>query len=102
MGIGGAFIYPTTLSILTNTFHDPGERAKAIGIWAGVACVGIAIGPLAGGLLIENFGWGAIFLVNVPICATTLSILTNTFHDPGERAKAIGIWAGVAGSWKVL
>jgi EmrB/QacA subfamily drug resistance transporter len=67
MGIGGAFIFPTTLSILTNTF-DGSERAKAIGIWAGVSGVGIAIGPLLGGLLLEHFWFGSVFLVNVPVC----------------------------------
>jgi EmrB/QacA subfamily drug resistance transporter len=86
MGIGGAFIFPTTLSILTNTFHDPVERAKAIGVWAGVAGVGIAIGPLAGGILVEHFGWNAVFLVNVPICAT--AIVLNPFFIPNTSAKA--------------
>ena len=66
MGIGGAFIFPTTLSILTNTFSGR-ERARAIGIWAGVAGLGIVIGPLGGGLLLEHFWWGSVFLVNVPI-----------------------------------
>jgi len=88
MGIGGAFIYPTTLSILTNTFHDPGERAKAIGIWAGVAGVGIAIGPLAGGLLVEHFGWDAIFLVNVPICAAALILCPLFIPDTSAREES--------------
>jgi len=72
MGIGGACIFPTTLSILTNVFTDPRERAKAIGIWAGVAGLGIAIGPLGGGLLLEHFWWGSVFLVNVPLCLAAL------------------------------
>jgi EmrB/QacA subfamily drug resistance transporter len=71
MGIGGAFIMPSTLSILTATF-PPAERGRAIGIWAGVAGIGIAIGPVSGGWLLEHFDWGAIFLVNLPIVAVAL------------------------------
>jgi EmrB/QacA subfamily drug resistance transporter len=72
MGIGGAFIFPTTLSILTNVFTEPRERSRAIGIWAGVSGVGIAAGPLLGGLLVEHFGWHAVFWVNAPVCAVGL------------------------------
>src|SRR6185503_1193671 len=66
MGVGAAAIMPTTLSILTNIFPED-ERPKAIAIWAAVAGMGIAIGPTTGGYLIENFDWGWVFLVNVPI-----------------------------------
>src|SRR4051794_9831385 len=59
MGIGGALIFPTTLSILSNVFSGR-ERARAIGIWAGVAGLGVAIGPLGGGLLLEHFWWGSV------------------------------------------
>jgi EmrB/QacA subfamily drug resistance transporter len=82
MGIGGALIFPTTLSILTNTFVGR-ERAKAIGIWAGVSGLGIVIGPLGGGLLLEHFSWGSVFLVNVPICVT--AIVLGIFFVPDSR-----------------
>src|SRR3984893_9144073 len=85
MGLGGAFIFPTTLSILTNTFRDPAERARAIGVWAGVSGIGIALGPLAGGLLVEHFGWGSIFLVNVPICTT--AVILCLFFVPNSSAR---------------
>jgi EmrB/QacA subfamily drug resistance transporter len=82
MGIGAAFIFPTTLSILTNIFTGP-ERAKAIGIWAGVSGIGVAIGPLIGGLLVEHFWWGSVFLVNVPVCA--IAIVLGRFFIPTSR-----------------
>ena len=71
MGLGAAFIMPSTLSILSNVF-PPGERAKAIAIWAAVSGLGIAIGPVAGGLLLRHFWWGSVFLVNVPVIAVAL------------------------------
>jgi EmrB/QacA subfamily drug resistance transporter len=71
-GLGAAFIMPSTLSIITNVFTDPGERARAISLWAGVSGLGVAIGPLSGGYLLGHFWWGSIFLVNVPIVLVAL------------------------------
>ena len=72
MGVGGALIMPATLSILTNVFRDPKERAKAIAIWAGCSGLGVALGPVTGGWLIEHFSWGSVFLVNLPVLLLAL------------------------------
>jgi EmrB/QacA subfamily drug resistance transporter len=71
MGIGGALIMPSTLSIITNVF-PPHERGRAIGVWAGVAGFGIVLGPVIGGWLLEHFWWGSVFLVNVPVVAVAI------------------------------
>jgi EmrB/QacA subfamily drug resistance transporter len=82
MGVGGALIMPATLSIITNVFPRE-ERSKAIGIWAAMAAVGIGLGPLCGGLLLEWFDWTSIFLVNVPVAAT--AFLLAIFLVPESR-----------------
>jgi EmrB/QacA subfamily drug resistance transporter len=71
MGVGAALIMPATLSIIANVFTGA-ERGKAIGIWAALAAVGIGLGPLAGGLLLEWFDWSSVFLLNVPFAAVAL------------------------------
>jgi EmrB/QacA subfamily drug resistance transporter len=71
MGVGAALIMPATLSIIANLFTGE-ERGKAIGIWAALAAVGIGLGPLAGGLLLEWFDWSSVFLVNVPFALAAL------------------------------
>ncbi|MBS1836551.1 MAG: MFS transporter [Actinobacteria bacterium] len=100
MGIGGAFIMPATLSILTNVFPAD-ERGRAIGIWAGVSGLGIALGPLLGGYLVEHFGWHEVFTVNIPIAA--LAIIAGGFllprsKDPSApRLDILGAVLSIAG-----
>ncbi len=87
MGLGAAFVMPSTLSILANVF-PPRERPKAIAIWAGVAGVGGVTGPLVTGLLLTKFWWGSVFLVNVPIVAVALvagAFLVPSSKDPHPR-----------------
>ena len=86
MGIGGALIMPSTLSILTNVF-PANERPKAIGIWAAVAGIGVVVGPVAGGALLEHFEWGAVFFVNLPIVVAALAagrLLVPESKDPAQ------------------
>jgi EmrB/QacA subfamily drug resistance transporter len=71
MGVGAALIMPATLSIIANVFSGE-ERGKAIAVWSALAAVGIGLGPLAGGLLLEWFDWWSVFLVNVPFAAAAL------------------------------
>jgi EmrB/QacA subfamily drug resistance transporter len=82
MGVGAAMIIPSTLSILINVF-PPEERGKAIAAWAGTSGLGIGLGPIAGGFLIENFDWPAVFLINVPVVLTALVL--GWFLVPDSR-----------------
>ena len=72
MGVGAAFVMPSTLSILSNVFPAR-ERAKAIAIWAGISGSGAAVGPIASGFLLEHFWWGSVFLVNIPIIIAAMA-----------------------------
>jgi EmrB/QacA subfamily drug resistance transporter len=72
MGVFAALIFPTTLSIISNTFVDRRERAAAIGLWGAASGVGVALGPVTGGLLLEHFSWNSIFWLMVPIGLATM------------------------------
>jgi EmrB/QacA subfamily drug resistance transporter len=101
MGLGAAFVFPATLSILTNVFTDPTERQKAIAVWAGTAGIGIALGPVTGGLLLEHFYWGSVFLVNLPIVALALvggRLFVPTSRDPhAGRLDLVGAALSLVG-----
>lgn len=105
MGIGGAFIMPATLSIITNVF-PPQERGRAIGVWAGVAGLGAALGPLTGGFLVEHFYWGSVFLVNVPIVVVGLIagflLIPNSKDPSAPRLDPIGALLSIAALTSLL
>jgi len=88
LGIAGATLAPSTLSLIRNMFHDPAERTTAIGIWVSSYSVGAAIGPVLGGVLLEYFWWGSVFLINVPVMLLLLALgplLLPEFRDPAAR-----------------
>jgi EmrB/QacA subfamily drug resistance transporter len=86
MGIGGAFLMPGTLSILTTVFDDE-ERKKALAIWSSVLMVGAVAGPLVGGLLLRDFWWGSVFLLNIPIAV--LGVIAALLIIPESRGPAV-------------
>ena len=100
MGVGGAFVLPATLAIIMNVFERD-EQPKAIGIWSGAVGLAIAIGPIAGGLLLAHFWWGSVFLVNVPIVALALIgmvWLVPDSRDPNPgRLDPVGVLLSVVG-----
>jgi EmrB/QacA subfamily drug resistance transporter len=96
MGLGAAMMFPSTLSLLTNVFTERRERAVAIGVWGASAGVGIALGPIAGGWLLEQFWWGAIFVFMAPVAAVVAALvawLVPTSRDP--RTPPVD-WRGFA------
>jgi EmrB/QacA subfamily drug resistance transporter len=100
MGLGAAAVMPQTLSIISNVF-DPRERARAIGIWAIAVGIGVAIGPVVGGLLLAHFWWGSVFLINVPITAlgvVAILLLVPESRNPNPgRIDYVGVLASIAG-----
>src|SRR5690348_10669136 len=103
-GLGGALMNPATLSIITATF-PPRERGQAIGIWAGVSGMALAIGPLVGGLLTEHVNWNWIFFINVPVGIAGLLAIPGLVQEsrdtsadqrldaPGLATSGIGLFA---------
>jgi len=95
LGVGGAMIMPTTLSLIRVVFTDPRERASALGIWAAVSSLGAAVGPLVGGLLLEHFSWHAAFLVNVPLML--VAFIAGLWLLPESRVAEPGRWDWIGG-----
>ncbi|MGD0809018.1 MAG: MFS transporter [Acidimicrobiales bacterium] len=101
MGVGAALTIPSSLSIVNDVFRDPTQRARAIAAWGGIIGLGIAIGPIAGGLLLARFWWGSVFLVNVPIViaalAGTLMLVPDSKNPAVDRPDPVGVVLSIAG-----
>jgi EmrB/QacA subfamily drug resistance transporter len=95
-GVGAAFMMPATLSIITVTF-PPEERGKAIGTWAGVSALALAIGPVVGGALTEYVTWRAIFFLNLPVAVGAVAVTLFAAHESRDESSRHTIdWPGIA------
>lgn len=99
LAIGAAMMMPATLSIIRLTFDDEREQAFAIGVWAAVASGGAALGPVVGGVLLEHFWWGSVFLINVPV--VLLALLLTLRYVPESVVRSARQW-DVFGSLQVM
>lgn len=101
MGLGGALIMPTTLSILVNVFGSPRERAKAIAIWTAASGAGIALGPIVGGALMRSFSWASVLWINVPLLAVALVGAVHLVPDSRDphatRLDPVGALLSIVG-----
>lgn len=106
MGAGGALTIPSSLAIINDLYHDPAQRARAIGIWGGTAGLGIALGPIAGGLLLSRFWWGSIFMVNVPIAVIAalgaLVLVANSRNLEASAPDPLGAVLSIVGMGMLL
>jgi MFS transporter, DHA2 family, multidrug resistance protein len=92
LGLAGATIAPSTLSLIRDLFRDPAQRTAAIGVWVASYSLGAAIGPLAGGLLLEGFWWGSVFLLGVPVMAMLLVLGPRLLPDvPGTGSGRLDL-----------
>lgn len=90
LGVAGATLMPATLALIRNIFHDPRERSLAVGIWGATASAGTAVGPIAGGFLLEHFWWGSVFLINLPVTVVLVVVGIRTL--PESRNPNPGPW----------
>jgi EmrB/QacA subfamily drug resistance transporter len=106
MGIGAAALMPCTLSILTNVFTEERDRVRAIGIWSGTTGLGVALGPILGGVLLAHFWWGSVFLVNVPVAVLGLIaaiwLVPNSRNPATTRPDPIGAFLSILGGGSLL
>ncbi|MFG1616977.1 MFS transporter [Nonomuraea wenchangensis] len=106
LGVAGATIMPSTLSIVRNVFTEPRERTAAVGVWSGMSAVGFAVGPVVGGLLLDHFWWGSVFLINVPIMLLVLAggaiVLPESRNPEAARLDLLSAALSTAGVIAVI
>ncbi|MFJ9521774.1 MFS transporter [Kitasatospora sp. NPDC101801] len=90
-GVGAALLTPGSLAILRHVFTDERERARAIGLWSGVSALGLSIGPVIGGPMVDAFGWASVFWINVPVGVLGLVLAARTLPDLAPRARRIDL-----------
>ncbi|MGW6459226.1 MFS transporter [Streptomyces sp. NPDC055078] len=90
LGVAGATLMPSTLALIRNLFHDPRERSIAVGIWGAAASAGAAVGPVVGGVLLEHYWWGSVFLINLPVMAFLVVLGSKLL--PESRNPDPGPW----------
>ncbi|WP_246846937.1 MFS transporter [Corynebacterium sp. sy039] len=100
LGFGAATLMPATLALIRLTFIDSKERNTAIGIWGSIATIGAAAGPVLGGFLLENFWWGSVFLINIPIVVLTL--FSTHIFAPENQADPQQSWDFLSSIWAML
>ncbi|WP_353943665.1 MFS transporter [Streptomyces sp. HUAS MG91] len=105
MGVGGALLMTTTLAVVVQIFDDT-ERVKAIGLWATVNSLGFAVGPLLGGVMLDHFWWGAIFLINIPVAVigliAVLTLVPESKNPQGDRPDLLGALLSTIGMTGVV
>ena len=100
-GVGAALVLPATLSIITNVFPR-GERAKAIGIWTAVGGLGIGIGPVLGGWLVDNIGWSSVFWLHIPVLTVALIGMLFVPESKDERALGLDVPGAILGTTGII
>ncbi len=106
LGLGGAIIMPATLSLITASFRDPKERAQAIAIWAGIFGLGLGVGPLIGGYLLERYHWSSVFYLNLPVVAASLIggyfFLEESKDENARRPDLPGVVLSITGLFALV
>lgn len=100
LAVGAACMMPATLALIRLTFDDVRERNLAIGVWGSVAVIGMAGGPIVGGILLEHFWWGSVFLINIPVVIAALIVIPIvTSPSPVDRSRR---WDWISSTWALM